>query len=125
MTDTDGRKRAAGELEAEVMAVLWAAGGPMTPAQVQARLEPGLAYNTVQTILTRLADKRLVSRTQVGRAHAYQPVLDEAASAAARLRATLDASGDPALVLRRFAESLDSEEARLLRELLRTQVERP
>ncbi|GHJ43848.1 hypothetical protein Cs7R123_11900 [Catellatospora sp. TT07R-123] len=125
MTDTDARKRAAGELEAEVMGVLWSAGSPLTPAQVQERLQPGLAYNTVQTILTRLADKRLVSRAQVGRAHAYQPVLDEAASAAARLRATLDAAGDPRLVLQRFAETLDGDEARLLRELLGAPGDRP
>jgi hypothetical protein len=47
--DESGRRRARGELESEVMAALWSAGAPLTPAGVQAALGDGLAYNTVQT----------------------------------------------------------------------------
>ena len=55
--DEAGRRRARGELESEVMAALWSAGEPLTPAGVQAALGGGLAYNTVQTILSRLLEK--------------------------------------------------------------------
>ncbi|MGH3825752.1 MAG: BlaI/MecI/CopY family transcriptional regulator, partial [Pseudonocardiaceae bacterium] len=44
-------RRAAGELEAEVLAALWAADGPLTAAHVRRAVSGGLAYNTVQTIL--------------------------------------------------------------------------
>jgi predicted transcriptional regulator len=118
MTETDGRRRAAGELEAQVMAVLWAADRPLTPAEVQAGIDPDLAYNTVQTILIRLVDKRLARRQTAGRAHAYQPLLSQAEAAAAQLRATLSGAGDREQVLQRFAASLDTEEAELLHRLL-------
>ncbi|UWZ59594.1 BlaI/MecI/CopY family transcriptional regulator [Dactylosporangium aurantiacum] len=49
------------------MAVLWAADGPLTPAQVRAALAgrrdgAGLAYNTVLTTLTRMHGKGLLLR---------------------------------------------------------------
>jgi predicted transcriptional regulator len=118
VSETDGRRRAAGELEAQVMSVLWTSGRAMTPAEVQAQLDPALAYNTVQTILARLVDKRMVGRRPAGRAHAYLPLRSEAESAAAQLRATLSGAGDRERVLRRFAESLDEVEARVLRRML-------
>ena len=69
------RRRGAGELENEVLAALWAAENPLTPREVQHALGEGLAYNTVQTILTRLHAKGAVQREPAGRAHAYTPVL--------------------------------------------------
>ncbi|GAA1360653.1 BlaI/MecI/CopY family transcriptional regulator [Catellatospora chokoriensis] len=118
MNDSDGRRRASGELEGQVMNVLWAAGRSMTPAEVQAQLDPAPAYNTVQTILIRLVDKQVVRRSRVGRAHAYEPVNSEADAAAAQLRATLSGVGDRQLTLQRFAATLDDAEAQVLRRLL-------
>ncbi|MEU7827011.1 BlaI/MecI/CopY family transcriptional regulator [Catellatospora sp. NPDC049133] len=88
MNDGDGRRRAAGELESQVRSVLWAAGRSMTPAEVQTRLVPAPAYNTVQTILIRLVDKQLVRRNRAGRAHAYEPVRSEADATAESTRAS-------------------------------------
>ncbi|MBV1854429.1 BlaI/MecI/CopY family transcriptional regulator [Catellatospora sp. NEAU-YM18] len=118
MSAFEAKRRAAGELEGQVMNVLWSAGRPMTPAEVQAQLNPVPAYNTVQTILIRLIDKQLVRRDRVGKAHAYEPVRSEADAAAAQLRATLDSVGDRELTLQRFAESLDAGEALTLSGLL-------
>ena len=83
-----------------------------------------LAYNTLQTILTRLTVKGLVERAERGRAHVYWPTKDEAASAAAQLRTTLSGVEDRAKVLREFASVLDADEARVLRDWLsgRTEV---
>jgi predicted transcriptional regulator len=117
VTTKDGR-RAPGALEAEVMSVLWAAGAPMTATDVQRAIGGDLAYNTVQTILTRLHDKELVHRRRAGRGHAYWPVEDAATAAAAQMRAALADRPDRQAVLHQFAASLDDSDAALLRQLL-------
>jgi predicted transcriptional regulator len=119
MTTRDGR-RAPGSLEAEVMSVLWQASAdqPLAASEVQSRLGGGLAYNTVQTILTRLQEKGLVERRKVGRGHAYWAVNDAAATAAAQMSALLADRSDRQAVLQQFAVSLDPQDAALLRKLL-------
>lgn len=112
------RRRAAGGLESEVLATLWAAEQPLTPGEVVQALGNDLAYNTVQTILTRLHAKGAVRREPAGRAHAYSPVLDEAGLAAQRMRAVLDRGGDHAAVLSRFVGTLTPAEEAMLAELL-------
>jgi len=113
------RRRGQGELESEVLAVLWAAGQPLVPAQVQQALGEALAYNTVHTILARLHAKGVVTREPAGRAHAYRPVLDEAGLTARQMRALLERGGDRAAVLRRFVAELPGRDERLLAALLR------
>ncbi len=112
-------RRASGGLESEVLAALWAADKPLTPAEVAANLGDDLAYNTVQTILTRLHAKGAVHREQAGRAHAYTPVLDDAGLAANRMRAMLDKGSDKAAVLSRFLGTLTPEEESTLAGLLK------
>jgi predicted transcriptional regulator len=118
--DEAGRRRARGELESEVMAALWTAGEPLTPAGVQTALGAGLAYNTVQTILTRLLEKDLVRRgpADSGRGHAYWPAQDAASLAATRMRAALDERPDRRAVLQQFAAGLGEDDAETLRALL-------
>ena len=111
-------RREPGGLEAEVLAALWAADAPLTAAEVVDALGDGLAYNTVQTILTRLHQKGAVRRELAGRAHAYTPVLDEAGLAARRMRAMLDRGGDHAAILTRFVGTLSPDEERTLMQLL-------
>lgn len=67
-----------GELEAEVMAVLWA-DGDLTGREVLARLARPLAYTTVMTVMNRLVDKGLLRRTREGGSYRYQAALDRAA----------------------------------------------
>src|SRR5260370_25177385 len=55
--DAAADRRAAGELEAAVLAVLQAAGLPLSPGEVRERVGGGLAYTTVVTILSRLHAK--------------------------------------------------------------------
>lgn len=120
MTDDAGRRRARGELEADVMAALWAANGPLTPAETQRALGDGLAYSTIQTILIRLLDKGLVRRAAAGRGrgHVYWPAQDAATSAADRMRAALSGRVDRLAVLQQFAAGLDESDADVLRALL-------
>ena len=64
-----------GELEQQVMVLLWRAGEPLTVADVQELLarERDLAYTTVMTVLDRLAKKGLARRERRGRAWCYEP----------------------------------------------------
>ena len=112
------RRRAQGELEAQVLAVLRGAPGPVPVAWVQERLGGGLAYTTVITILTRLHGKGAVARERAGRSFVWTAVADEAGLAALRMRKVLDAEADRGAVLASFVTALSPNDERLLRELL-------
>jgi len=111
-------RRGRGELESEVLAALWAAERPLTPAAVQQGLDHPIAYNTVQTILTRLHDKGLVAREKTGRAHAYHPTQGQAELAAERMHAVLGRGSDHVAVLQRFLTRLSADDAAALRRLI-------
>lgn len=100
------------------MAALWAGGEPMTAAEVQREIGGDLAYNTVQTILSRLHDKGVVLRRRAGRRHAYWPAEEAAAIAASRMREALLHRADRRAVLQLFAASLDDADAAVLRQFL-------
>ena len=114
---TQGR-RAAGELEAEVLAVLHGADCALAPADVSARLGGGLAYSTVVTILSRLHAKGVLTRRRTRRAYAYAPVADESGLAARRMRQVLDGETDREAVLEHFVSDLSERDEQLLRNLL-------
>ncbi|WP_034090588.1 BlaI/MecI/CopY family transcriptional regulator [Streptacidiphilus albus] len=114
-----GRRRAAGELEAAVMAVLWAADSHLTVAQVGAQLPDALAHTTVLTILSRLHAKGQLTRVRSGRGYAYAPLRDEAADTAERMFGLLDRGSDRRAVLARFVSRLSDEDERLVQQLLR------
>lgn len=111
-------RRAAGALEQEVLAVLAAAGTPLTPAAVQAELGGGLAYTTVLTALARLHDKGAVARHRAGRGYAYTWAADTATLTARQMRRLLDRGPDRDGVLVRFVAELDPADGRLLARLL-------
>jgi predicted transcriptional regulator len=113
-----GARRGAGQLEAEVLGVLWATDAPLTPAEIQASLAGGLAYNTVHTILTRLWDKNLVIRDAGGRRGAYLPAKDASEIAAQLMHEALDRQPDHAAVLQRFVTGLGAADEAMLRRLL-------
>ena len=116
--DDPAGRRAAGELEAAVLAVLQAARTPLSPAQVRDRLGGGLAYTTVVTILSRLHAKGVLDRRKAGRAFLYVPVADEPGLAARRMTQMLDAEPDREAVLARFVSGLSSSDEELLRRML-------
>ena len=121
-------RRHPGELEAGVLAVLWAAGAPLAPGDIQRELGGDLARTTVNTILTRLHDKGVLVRTRVGRGFAYAPAReaqDAPGLAARRMRSELDKETDRRTVLTRFVSGLDQDDERLLRGLLNELPEPP
>ncbi|AGS67733.1 BlaI/MecI/CopY family transcriptional regulator [Streptomyces collinus] len=118
MTDAKDERRPAGELEASVMAALWAAGAPQTPGQVQLTLGADLARTTVTTILTRLHDKGMVERRRQGRGYAYIPLQDAHGLTARRMHSELNRDTDRERVLARFVAQLSADDERTLRDLL-------
>jgi predicted transcriptional regulator len=79
-----------GELQGQVMAALWRVGAG-TVEQVRSELPPRYqgAYNTVQTVLNRLAERGLLERTREGRGFVYRPQLSEAEYLSGSIRRTL------------------------------------
>lgn len=111
-------RRGSGELESEVLAVLWAAERPLTPSEIQSEIDGGLAYNTVHTILKRLCDKGLVLREADGRRGAYRPAKSAAELTAQAMHDALERGPDPVAALRQFVTGLSPEQERALRDLL-------
>ncbi|MFJ4716869.1 BlaI/MecI/CopY family transcriptional regulator [Streptomyces sp. NPDC088785] len=118
MSEQHGDRRPAGELEAGVLAALWAAGQPLTPGEVREALDADLARTTVTTILTRLYEKGTVSRSRRGRGYAYVPVTDDSGLHALRMHAELRRGEDRNSVLARFVSDLSSDDEAMLRALL-------
>lgn len=112
-----------GPLGAATMRVVWSQGDctvrSVWEQLARERTRP-LAYTTVMTILTRLHERGLVSRSKVGRGYVYRARNDE--------RAILDSLSDRAVdrllgqygsaALRRFAEHLSDLDPALRAELL-------
>ncbi|OAR22668.1 CopY family transcriptional regulator [Streptomyces sp. ERV7] len=119
MTDEDrrARRRGQGELEAQVLAELRNAAGPVTAGWVRERIGGALAYTTVVTILSRLHAKQSVTRERAGRSFVWTPA-DEAGLAALRMRKVLDGEPDRGAVLASFVTALSPDDERLLRTLL-------
>lgn len=115
----DTMRRAPGALEAEVLTVLWSAGEPLSPADVQARLDDDLAYTTVVTILSRLHDKGVATREKHGRSYRYHAVDDEAGLAARKMTKVLDSEPNRGSVLARFVTQLSESDEEVLHALLR------
>lgn len=70
-----GLNRFFGPLEAKIMDVLWSRPGSSI-REVQTALEQDrdVNFNTVMTVMNRLVDKGLLSKSQKGRTSLYHPV---------------------------------------------------
>jgi predicted transcriptional regulator len=89
-----------GSLEGAVMDVVWAVGAPVAVRGVLDRLnvertEP-LAYTTVMTVMTRLAEKGALGRKRLGRGYVYEARASDAAGLA--VKEVLDTYGEAAVV---------------------------
>ena len=88
-----------GPLESEVMETVWDTGEPVSVRDVLTRLNEGrrpqLAYTTVMTVMSRLADKDILRRRREGRGYVYEATVED--SAAIAVRNVLREHGDAAL----------------------------
>lgn len=67
-----GKKREFGELEEAIIQVLMTKNRPLSVKAVQQSLKNQNAYTTIMTVLTRLYEKGVLSRTKDGRSYLYQ-----------------------------------------------------
>jgi predicted transcriptional regulator len=117
------------ELEAEIMEEVWRQGETNVKLVMEAlnrRAKPPRAYTTYMTVMRRLDEKGLLSRTRDGRADRYAPRLTreqyQQRRAGAEVQGLVDQFGDVALA--HFAKSLgqlDPAQRRRLRRLADSQ----
>jgi predicted transcriptional regulator len=116
-----------GELQAQVMAAVWRIERG-TVEQVRGALPPRYrgAYNTIQTVLNRLADRKLLSRHKVGNAFEYRPLVTEGEYLSRSIADTLAGASKAAreVALAHLVGGLDDEELAELRDLAREMNER-
>ena len=77
------------KLELRIMQAVWKRGGG-TVSEMQAELDPPLAYTTVQTMLNILERKGKLKRELDGRAYVYTPRVTEAKALGQQLRDLVD-----------------------------------
>ncbi len=118
-----------GDLEAEVMRVVWATA-EATVEEVRSALDPtrGAAYTTIMTVMTRLADKGLLSRRKEGRAYVYASAASQDAVAGSLLRSVVGRvyGGSASRAIAHLIESderVDDDELRRLEDLIRRKRE--
>ena len=109
-----------GELQTQIMSVVWRLGGG-TVEHVRAGLPPRYrgAYNTIQTVLNRLAERGLLSRHKAGNAFEYRPRLSEAEYLSRSISQTLAGASTAArqAALAQLIGELNDDELSDLREL--------
>jgi len=113
-----GERRPGGALEGQVLALLQSSCQALTPGEALKGFGGELSYSTVVTVLSRMFEKGLLTRTKQGRAYAYAPVTDAHGLTARRMRQVLESDPDRAAVLTRFVEDLSARDEELLRRLL-------
>jgi predicted transcriptional regulator len=97
-----------GELEADIMAVLWDNAQLITVRHVLNVLQRTAAYTTVMTVMDNLHRKGLLTRERRGRAYHYRPVWGRV------MREVLAAANDHDAVFAHFVSQLTDEESRSL-----------
>jgi predicted transcriptional regulator len=111
------------EAELRIMDVLWQKG----PGTVQQVLEwlpvkPALAYNSVLTTIRILEKKGYVGHLKDGRAHVYQPLVDQREASRSEIRHLLSRffrNSHEALLLNILQdEEISEQEAKRLREMV-------
>ncbi|MBI5870441.1 MAG: BlaI/MecI/CopY family transcriptional regulator [Actinobacteria bacterium] len=121
-TSRKGIKQVLGDLEADIMELLWKKS-PASVREIHENLasERTIAYTTVMTVMGRLAEKGLLIREQHGRAYLYVPTqtreefCSEAISTV--MEGLLGGFGEP--VLSHFVDTVDSDDTAKLDELIR------
>src|SRR5919106_6760308 len=116
-----------GELQTQVMAVVWRLESA-TVEHVRIALPSRYrgAYNTIQTVLNRLADRKLLSRHKVGNAFEYRPLVSEAEYLSRSIAQTLAGASKAAreAALAQLIGGLRDNQLADLRELAREMAER-
>ncbi|MEA5155915.1 BlaI/MecI/CopY family transcriptional regulator [Raineyella sp.] len=115
-----------GDLELQVMEVLWRTDHAMSVREVLAELtrDRDLAYTTVMTVLDRLSKKDRVTRELEGRAWYYRPAESRATLIADEMQAALVGTPEQRReALTEFAAGLGADDVATLAGLLAARVD--
>lgn len=109
-----------GQLEAEVMDLLWSRTRPVSVRDVleDLRSDRPIAYTTVMTVLDNLHRKDFVTRHKDGRAYLYEPAQSREQHTAELMETVLSGSRNPGATLLQFVGQMPAEEIALLRAAL-------
>ena len=111
-----------GELQAQIMSTLWRLGSG-TVEEVRSGLPSRYrgAYTTVQTVLNRLAERRMLTRRKEGNVVVYRPKVSEAEYVSRSIKQTLATASVDArqAALAKLIGELDDTELSDLQELAR------
>ena len=111
-----------GELQAQIMATLWRLGAG-TVEEVRSGLPSRYrgAYTTVQTVLNRLAERRMLTRRKEGNVVVYRPKVSEADYVSRSIKRTLATASIDArqAALAKLIGELDDSELSDLQDLAR------
>jgi predicted transcriptional regulator len=114
-----------GELEADIMAVLWDNAQRITVRHALTALHRHAAYTTVMTVMDNLYRKGLVTRERCGRAFHYRPMWSREEYSARLMREVLGSAGDHDAVFTHFVSQMTAEEARSLQAVWQRHQGRP
>ena len=113
------------DAELEVMEALWAAGQPLTAAEVADRIDAdrGWTLATVKTMLSRLITKGAITHREDGRRFLYSPAIEREAYVGSESRRFVDRlfGGRLSPLVARLAEedALDAKDIAEIEALLR------
>lgn len=116
------RTRGRGELETQVLRVLWTASEPLSALEIQAALDGRTsAYSTLMTVLDRLAKKGHVVRSgESPRKIRFEAARSDDEHASQSMLHALHGAGDRQAALLQFAGNLDDDDMELLRSAIRS-----
>ncbi len=117
-----GLRKILGDLEAQIMEIIWAQG-ETTVRQVHKKLQPKrkLAYTTVMTVMSRLADKGILQRVRQGAAYLYRPASSREEFLHSSVRKVMQelVRDFTAPTIQQFVESIEREDPKKIEELAR------
>lgn len=120
-TSGKGIRQVLGDLEADIMEIVWK-DNPASVRDVYEQLSQKrpLAYTTVMTVMSRLAEKGILERQQHGRAYLYVPSCSReefcSDTISTVVQGLLGGFGEP--VLSNFVETVGSQDAAKLDQLI-------
>lgn len=121
-TSRKGIRQVLGDLEADIMEKCWQES-PCSVRDVHQKLAKGrsIAYTTVMTVMSRLAEKGLLERQQQGRAYMYVPTCSRdqfcSETIGTVMQGLLGGFGEP--VLSQFVDTVSARDAAQLDELIK------
>ncbi len=115
-------KSLTGELEQEVINILWSADKSLKPVEVKGLIKKDLSYSTIKTVLSRLFEKGFLKRKKDGNVFMYSPKITKGQYVSKNLKnvfqSILGSYGH--LAISQFVESIkdDKENRDLLKKYL-------